>query len=111
MKNNNGFTLIEVLVATSIILMLVATIVPVSTLVQVEKKILFDRRIILLALHDDLQETIWGDRKIENKQQNINHHIVEIYYSVDNKLIKGCASWENEKKKEETVCLYGYREK
>lgn len=95
----------------SIILMLVATIIPIKTLVQIEKKILFDRRVILLALHDELQATIWEDERTQNKQLIINHQTVEIIYTVNNQLIKGCASWENEKKKKETVCLYGYKEK
>lgn len=111
MKNSKGFTLIEVLVAMSIILMLVATIVPINTFIQMEKKVLHDRRVILFTLHDELQDAIWQDEIKQNKQLTINHQTVEFNFSLKNKLIKGCASWKNEKQKEETVCLYGHSEK
>ena len=61
MKNGKGFTLIEVLVAMSIILMLVATIIPINTFIKIGEEILQDRRDILFTLHDELQDAIWKD--------------------------------------------------
>ena len=107
MKSNKGFTLIEVLVAMSIIMMLVATIVPIDLLLKQEKKILQDRRIISFYLHDELQEVVLGKAKLKHEQVMVRNSPVSIEFKAEAEWVKGCARWTNAKQKEESVCLYG----
>ena len=111
MRKNEGFTLIEVLVAMSILMMLVATIIPIDLLVKQERKILQNRRAISMKLHDELQAIVWNKQALENTQFKIGSRSVELNFVSNHPLVKGCANWENEKKRREKICLYGFQEK
>lgn len=110
MKKNEGFTLIEVLVAMSIVMMLVATIIPINILIKQERKILEDKRTISMRLHDELQKIVFEDMKPQNDTVEIGNKSVYFTFRTEQELQKGCAIWENEKQKEETICLYGLKE-
>lgn len=99
--------MIEVLVAMSILLMLVATIIPVDTLMKQERKNLQDRRLIVLYLHDELQQFLNHSTKQQEKEVVVNQTEVTIMFSLENEYIKGCASWKNVKNRSEQICLYG----
>ncbi|WP_165767881.1 type II secretion system protein [Virgibacillus indicus] len=109
MQNNKGFTLIEVLIALSVLLSAVSVIIPTITLLHQEKHVLSDRRAIAFHLHDEMQPFLWEGtnsssalfyEKIQNKQ-------VTFQFLTENEYIKGCASWKNVKEIKETYCLYG----
>lgn len=111
--SNKGFTLIEVLIATSIIVVMVTSIVPIATLLNYEREILSDRRTITYLLHDELQPFIWEeDGKLFPViyTKSIKNKIVTLRFTLQNEFIKGCAKWENVKQSNETVCLFGYPE-
>ncbi|MBO1005850.1 prepilin-type N-terminal cleavage/methylation domain-containing protein [Pseudogracilibacillus auburnensis] len=110
MKNNKAFTFIETLVAMSILMMLVVTIIPIHTLMKQERKVLRDRRLIVSKLHDELQHMVWSNEELQHVSITINQRHVNIEFQLENELIKGCATWENVKQKEETFCLFGKRE-
>lgn len=110
LKNIKGFTLIESLVAMSIVMMLVVTIVPIDILIKQERKTLQDKRAIVLTLHDYLQQMTWENDMLYDEQQIINGVTVYFDYSLENQLIKGCASWDNVKQRKEKYCLYGYKQ-
>lgn len=108
--NNNGFTLIEVLVASGIILMLISTILPMTTLLEQERAVLSERRIFTTDLHDELQQFLWDDMvppKMYSK--TIDFTNIKFNFSNEDDLIKGCVQWENARKSNETICLYGYQ--
>src|SRR5699024_12787476 len=56
LRKNNGFSLIENLVAMSIIMMLVGTILPVYQLIHKEEKNLEEKLLVQSRLHDILRE-------------------------------------------------------
>lgn len=103
-----GFTLIEALVAMSVIMMLVMTIIPIDIIIKQERSVLHDRRLIVSMLHDKLQQIIWENNTINSSSETVNNKMVTFEYNNEGEFIKGCASWENAKQARETICLYGY---
>lgn len=107
--NNKGFTLIEVIIASSILFTVITTLAPLVTIIKYERHTLNEKRIISSYLHDELQEFLW------KKNNPVPHSTVESVKYIDVKLsftresnyIKGCASWKNVKDKQEVICLYG----
>lgn len=110
---SNGFTLIEVLIATSLLMFVITTFVPMFSLLNNERVILHDRSTIASQLHDELQYFLWKDplvipaHFIKTKQ----HKKVSFDFTKKNDLIKGCANWKNVKRSQEQICLYGYPQK
>lgn len=111
LSKNRGFTLIEVLVAFSLVMLLVTTFIPISSIIQQHTTILSDRRIISSKLHDELLKQLWEEKSLmsESFTENVNKKKVEFYFTIENELIKGCATWDNAKNKNEKFCLYGSR--
>lgn len=108
--NNKGFTLIEVLVATSIIFMLLTTILPISLLLEKERIVLSERRMLAAHLHDELQQYLWNDLDLPKYYSTIVNQIEVSYnFAIEERLIKGCVTWENARKTDETICFYGYK--
>lgn len=105
----NGFLLPEVLLTMNIIILISVTIIPVFTLVAQEKKIIYDRAMIAMDLHDELQVILW-DSTQQLKQEftkSISNQEVSFHFSEENEYIKGCAVWKNVKQRPENICYYG----
>jgi len=112
LKKSKGFSVIEVLVAFSIVMMLVFTILPIVTLIRQEETILSDRRYISNRLHDKFQSIIWGTSSFDPiHEEVIRSNRVEFTFENHHLTIKGCAHWENIKERDEKVCLHGVKEK
>lgn len=110
--NNRGFTLLEVLVASSIVLMLITTILPISSLLEQERVVLSERRALASKLHDALQPFLWNDQHLPfNYSDKINEVDVTFYFVYEGDDVKGCVNWENARDKIETICLYGFRKR
>lgn len=111
LSNNRGFTLIEVLVAFSLIMMLVTTFIPISSIIEKHTSILSDRRVISSKLHDELQKQLWEKKSLSSESViiKVNKKAVTFFFTNENELIKGCAKWENVKNQNEKFCLYGSR--
>lgn len=110
MSKNRGFTLVEVLVAFSILMVIFTTFIPINSILQKNTVVLSERRIISSKLHDELQVVLW-DKKIESMQsftQLVQGRPVKFKFTVENELIKGCAEWENVKHDKERLCLFGH---
>lgn len=108
--NNRGFTLVEVIVASSMLVMIMMTILPISSLIEREKAVLSERRILSSKLHDELQPFLWNDQPLPARYSS-KFNLIDVYFrfTFDGDYVKGCASWENARGKSETICLYGYR--
>ena len=111
MQGNKGFTLIEVLVALSILISTVSVIIPITSLLYKEKQILSDRRAIAFHLHDEMQPFLWEGLPPSVYNDRLQNKEVTFQFTTENEFIKGCASWENVKNTEETFCLYGMPQK
>lgn len=110
-ENNKGFSLIEVLVANSILLVLLVTFIPIYTTITYEQAVLKNRLMITSALHDELQPIIWQVADMENYSKRINKQSVAFSFMLEDQYIKGCANWLNKQDREEEVCLYGLGKK
>lgn len=107
--NNKGFTLVEVLVAFSLIMLLVTTFVPISTLLQQQTVIFSDRRIMSSKLHDELQVILWDKKAFSSETftKQVNDKNAIFRFTREDDLIKGCVKWDNINNKKEEICLYG----
>ncbi|MFC4022801.1 Tfp pilus assembly protein FimT/FimU [Oceanobacillus longus] len=92
MQKNNGFTLIEVLIASSILFTTVAVFIPLSFLVDAEQKLLSDRRQLASILHDELQHVIWdtpGELPLKYTE-TVNSIHARFEFNIEQEFIKGC---------------------
>lgn len=99
------------LISLTLTLTIVLIIVPNLSLIQTERMILKDRRIISSTLHDELQQIIEQPKILNSFQmkKKINNQKVVFNFTnegTDKRFIKGCALWENLKMRQEEVCLY-----
>ncbi|MFD1018734.1 prepilin-type N-terminal cleavage/methylation domain-containing protein [Thalassobacillus hwangdonensis] len=104
---SNGFTLLEVLFAFSILTFTILTTVPVLTKVQLENEALKEERVALSVLHDQWIAYIYGDYKVAEEEIHAPFPI-NITFDHENELVKACATWENRKSEQENYCIYGY---
>lgn|SRR5690625_1804958 len=108
----NGFTLVEVLISSSIIFLFITIIFPLITLLYQEQKVLSDRRMITDQLHDELQQYIWLDSNLPQTYfKTIHSTKIHFHFTTEEEFIKGCVTWENVRQTEETFCLYGLSKK
>jgi prepilin-type N-terminal cleavage/methylation domain-containing protein len=109
LKKNKGFTLIEVLIAATILMTVITTIVPIISLVQAERQVLSERRTLSLKLHDELQQFLWlEDITLPAAySETIHEKAVQFTFIIENEYVKGCAEWQNAKRRTELFCLYG----
>jgi len=91
LRRDNGFTLIEVLIAMSIFIMIAITIVPIYTLVETERKHLYDKRHIINGLHDELQQWIVTEQLDRTWTKKMGHRDVTLQFMTENERMKGCA--------------------
>jgi len=108
LKKYNGFSFVEVFLASSIIFFLATTLIPIYTQLQVEREVLKDRRTITKYLHDDLQNNIQQKQTYPKEYvQTINDVAVNVYLFEEGNNIVVCGEWNNEKAIDERKCLYG----
>lgn len=110
MKNNNGFSLIEVLVAFGIIIMLIVTVFPLTIQITKEQRRLSEQIIFTEILYDELQQHIRNSNLVIplNYNKNLINHDLYFHFEQENGLIKGCVEWRNVKQKQEKSCLFGF---
>src|SRR5699024_198560 len=111
LRKKDGLSLIENLVAISIIMMLVGTILPVYQLTHKEEKNLEEKLLVQSRLHDILRKEHQIKRLPTVFHETVNHKKVDIKVTQEEEWQKGCASWKNEKKRTEEVCLYALLDK
>lgn len=108
MKKNNGFSLAEILIASAILMSVATTVLPIISLLHSERQVLSDRRALSLMVHDELQQFLWTDTAPPAAYvKTIRKKEVQFTFVQENEYVKGCAEWENAKKRHEAFCLYG----
>ncbi|WP_404453418.1 type II secretion system protein [Oceanobacillus kapialis] len=113
MRNNKGFTLVEVLTAITILTTVVITIMPLFQLLATESKILKERRDVNQQIFENLQPFLWAkDHPLPyHYQETVQTLNISYRFTREDELIKGCADWRNFRNETETICLYGIPEK
>ena len=111
MKKSDGFSLVEVIIAMGIIVMLVATALPIHQLLKMEHYRIKQHQLIKLALHDELQEVLHNNEAVRTYTFEVTAREVQVTFQMEGKYVKGCAEWRNVRDKDEQVCLYGIYEK
>ncbi|WP_174613796.1 competence type IV pilus minor pilin ComGE [Virgibacillus ihumii] len=113
MRNNKGFSLIETLVALSILVTVITTFIPIKSTIMLHRDILHQKQEVLNSLHEELQIMLMNGDTIPIAAYTINvgRTPVSIGFTVENSLLKGCAEWKNAKNKQQRSCLYGYTSK
>ncbi|MFD2759408.1 prepilin-type N-terminal cleavage/methylation domain-containing protein [Lentibacillus juripiscarius] len=114
MTNNKGFTLIETIVAASLLLMVVATLIPAANLLMNERMVLEQKHHIVKELHRELQSYLWDNKHPllpNDYMKKINGAEATFSFTTEEELMKGCVTWTNARKRESKFCLYGYPDK
>lgn len=106
-QSNKGFSFVEVLVAKTILLFILAIFLPIYTTISYEHSVLKSRLLIVSSLQDHLQAVTFGEQAINNITNTINHHQVDFSFEIKERYIKGCANWTNQQSRKEEICLYG----
>ncbi|WP_042145916.1 type II secretion system protein J [Paucisalibacillus sp. EB02] len=112
MKSDKGFTISEVLVSLTVLLIISTAVLPLTSFVANERKTLSQKRIITYKLQDELQAILQDDFVPITWRENIE--TVDVIFSftgTDEGYIQGCAVWNNLMNRQEEVCLYGLSEK
>lgn len=110
LNNNEGFSLSEVIIAMGILMMLVATVLPIHQKITTEQYRMKHHQTIKHALHDELQAMLWTDKQLESYTQRVAERDVQMSFTTEGAYVKGCAIWENVREEKEKVCLHGIQE-
>lgn len=114
MKDNKGFTLLETVVAASILFTVILIVVPISSLLMIERNVQSERYEYTKQLQLELQPFIHRESKLRSTNYNrvVNNKKLSFHITKENNnLIKGCVTWENVRTNQEETCLYGYIKK
>ncbi|MBP1950357.1 type II secretion system protein [Virgibacillus litoralis] len=113
MLNNKGFSLIESLVAVTLLMIMISTLIPITNLLIYEREVLHQKRLFGNELHAELQPYLWDDQASipTEYSKEVNETKLIFTFSAENKLLKGCVEWKNVKNKTDQICLYGYSAK
>lgn len=107
LRNDNGFTLIEVLVATSLLFLTLSFILPSFVILHSERQSLYREIEIVQQLEQKLHDASLESERIPFQiSEEISGRFITYIFTIDDQLIKGCAHWETEKTDETSMCLY-----
>jgi len=113
LTNSNGFSMIEALVAASLLMMIITNLIPLTSLILNERESLQQKQNISSELHNQLQDFLWEE------QTSLPHRLLktvdgteaEFRFTTKGNLLKGCATWKNANERNGQFCLYGHPEK
>src|SRR5699024_9393594 len=100
----------EVIIAMGILLMLLATVLPIHQKVTTDEHRIKHHPLIKLALHNELQAYILTDKMLDSYKTQVANNDVHMSFKMEDEYVQGCATWENALKEKEKSCLYGIRE-
>jgi type II secretory pathway pseudopilin PulG len=112
LRNDKGFTISEVLVSFTILLIICTAVLPLTTFVAKERKALSQKRVITYKLQDELQ-AILQDNLVPTITWEENIMSLDVMFQfkeTNEQYIQGCATWNNSMSRKEEVCLHGISE-
>lgn len=113
LKKKNGFSLIEVLFASSLFFQAFLIFIPIQTNIQASTEVLNEKRWAAIRLHNELQQLMIEDSLTlpYSIQLQENHTNYDFEFTKKETWVKGCVEWNNAKKSNEIICLYGLPQK
>lgn len=109
LRGNNGFTLLETIIATTIIFIIIAVSYQVNSHIKMEQKVMEDRRAISYAVHGELLLYIYNKKNSDLSKDIVYKEVSLTVSFIYNKgLIKACTRFENIMEREEVICLHGW---
>jgi prepilin-type N-terminal cleavage/methylation domain-containing protein len=113
LRNDKGFTISEVLVSLTVLLIICTAMLPLTTFVAQERKTLSYKRVITYKLQDELQTILQDDfvPTITWEENILSVDVIFQFKETNEQYIQGCATWNNLMNRQEEVCLYGISEK
>lgn len=103
----NGFTLIETLMAVTVLFLSLLLIVPSFVLVQQERKMLYTEIDMIDSLRSELNDPNSQDMQLPYEMSiTLSGNDAHFHFTKDGNFKKGCAKWETNQSKEKTFCLY-----
>lgn len=102
----NGFTLIEVLIAVSILFLVIQIVLPLSVLLKQERQVMSDRRLVGSLLQDEIQLFLENNDKVLplKYQKDRQQKTIEFNFLPYHDLVEACVIWINIKSQEEKIC-------
>ncbi|GGF08080.1 hypothetical protein GCM10010954_03170 [Halobacillus andaensis] len=101
--NNNGFTLVEVISAFSVLMIAASLITPLLMEMRTAQHSLSIKRNALVTLQNKLHEY-----STSSFEEAVNESIDQVHYTfnVHPNYREGCAEWKTKQNEEEKECLY-----
>ncbi|WP_067836898.1 prepilin-type N-terminal cleavage/methylation domain-containing protein [Amphibacillus sediminis] len=103
--NEQGFSLLELLLAFAISLIIITTFIPMINWIKLEQSILIERVEHYHLLHNFLQNIDPISLPI-TKKINTKNNEMEVTFTYDQGLIRGMGTWKNAKRQKEQAILY-----
>lgn len=109
LRNNSGFSFVEVLAASSLATLFIAILLPLFLLIEKERNILTDRLDIAdylfnesISISRNLNET-----SATSYQKTINDKVITVEIIQNDADFEICALWENIQGRKEDLCFHG----
>ncbi len=107
MKKSNGFSLVEVIIATTILFSYISLLTPILSHIGKEQILLRNHLEYIHLLHDELVVLLGEKKELPLIYTNkTNDQEIQFTFTNENGFIKGGVKW-NANEKEESPCLYG----
>ena len=112
-KRKNGYTVIEVLIASTLFFQSLLLLIPMQSNLQTYKEVLKERRFAATKLSEELQMMLRnrGPFRATEFELETNGTIFHYRFFAEKEYIKGCVEWTNAEMAEEEFCLSGLLEK
>ncbi|MCM3738742.1 hypothetical protein M3210_00545 [Oceanobacillus luteolus] len=109
MRGKNGYSMIEVLVASTIFFQVILIFIPIHSQLQMATDTLSDKRWASIILHEEIQHFIWEDAPLlpATFETELKNRVFSLHFYEEEGYVKGCVYWINAKKTTESFCLYG----
>lgn len=105
MLNNKGFSFIEIFIATSLIIIVAATFIPINSQLENERLILKNRLNQAYSLQYRLQSQILREPAYISDESLQEDTVFS--FKKEDQYLKGCVEWINVKQVEEKICSFG----
>jgi len=108
MQNEQGFSIVEVLLGTILFLSMILTILPISIQLYEERQSIKEEKLIHYFLFEEMKKS-HRSHSVTNEQisqHQINNRKFQIIYTKEDSYIKACAQWKDIRSLQKEVCFY-----